>query len=56
MAYQIIRKHDKGTDPKKLRLKFDALVSHDYIRRHYSDGARLGDDEIPGPVRHDELP
>ncbi|NLT15222.1 MAG: hydratase, partial [Clostridiales bacterium] len=29
MAYQIIRKHDKGTDPKKLRLKFDALVSHD---------------------------
>jgi aconitate hydratase len=29
MAYQIIRKHDKGTDPKKLRVKFDALVSHD---------------------------
>ena len=29
IAYQIIRKHDKGTDPKKLRLKFDALVSHD---------------------------
>jgi aconitate hydratase len=29
MAYQIMRKHDKGTDPKKMRLKFDALVSHD---------------------------
>ena len=29
MAYRIIRAHDKGTDPKKLRLKFDALVSHD---------------------------
>lgn len=29
MAYQILRKHDKGTDPKKLRIKFDALVSHD---------------------------
>ena len=29
MAYQIIRKHDKGTNTKKLRLKFDALVSHD---------------------------
>lgn len=29
MAYQIIRKHDKSADPKKLRLKFDALVSHD---------------------------
>jgi aconitate hydratase len=29
MAYQIIRKHDKGTNPKKMRLKFDALVSHD---------------------------
>ncbi len=29
MAYKILRKHDRGTDPKKLRLKFDALVSHD---------------------------
>ena len=29
MAYQIIRQHDRSTDPKKLRLKFDALVSHD---------------------------
>lgn len=29
MAYQILRKHDKGTDPNKLRIKFDALVSHD---------------------------
>ena len=29
MAYRILRKHDEGTDPKKLRIKFDALVSHD---------------------------
>lgn len=29
MAYQILRKHDKGTDSNKLRIKFDALVSHD---------------------------
>jgi aconitate hydratase len=29
MAYQILRSHNRGTDPKKLRLKFDALVSHD---------------------------
>jgi aconitate hydratase len=29
MAYQILRKHQKGQDPKKLQLKFDALVSHD---------------------------
>jgi aconitate hydratase len=29
MAYQIMRKHDRGADPKKMRLKFDALVSHD---------------------------
>ncbi|WP_073077615.1 hydratase [Sporobacter termitidis] len=29
MAYQILRKHDKSADPRKLRVKFDALVSHD---------------------------
>jgi aconitate hydratase len=29
MAYQIMRRHDKSADPKKMRLKFDALVSHD---------------------------
>ena len=29
MAYKIMRAHDKGTDPKKMRIKFDALVSHD---------------------------
>jgi aconitate hydratase len=29
MAYRILRKHDTGANPKKLRLKFDALVSHD---------------------------
>jgi aconitate hydratase len=29
LAYKILRAHDSGTNPKKLRLKFDALVSHD---------------------------
>jgi aconitate hydratase len=29
IAYKILRGHDKGTTPKKMRLKFDALVSHD---------------------------
>jgi len=29
MAYRILRKHDTGANQKKLRLKFDALVSHD---------------------------
>ncbi|MEL4105656.1 hydratase [Oscillospiraceae bacterium WX1] len=29
IAYQILRAHDKSADPKKMRLKFDALVSHD---------------------------
>ena len=29
MAYKILRAHDKGKDPKKMRIKFDALVSHD---------------------------
>ena len=29
IAYSILRKHDKSTDPKKMRLKFDALISHD---------------------------
>ena len=29
IAYSILRAHDKGTDPKKMRLKFDALISHD---------------------------
>ncbi len=29
IAYSILRSHNRGTDPKKLRLKFDALISHD---------------------------
>ncbi|MDD6031985.1 MAG: hydratase [Oscillospiraceae bacterium] len=29
MAYSIMRSHDKSRDPKKMRLKFDALMSHD---------------------------
>ncbi len=29
IAYSIMRAHDKSTDPKKLRIKFDALMSHD---------------------------
>lgn len=29
MAYKILRAHDISTDPKKMRIKFDALISHD---------------------------
>ena len=29
IAYQMFRAHDKSDDPGKLRLKFDALISHD---------------------------
>ena len=29
IAYSILRAHDRSTDPKKLRLTFDALISHD---------------------------
>ena len=29
MAYKILRAHDSGTDPQKMKVKFDALVSHD---------------------------
>ncbi|MBR5390381.1 MAG: hydratase [Clostridia bacterium] len=29
IAYSILRAHDVGTDPKKMRIKFDALISHD---------------------------
>ena len=29
IAYQIMRAHDKGEGRKKMRLKFDALMSHD---------------------------
>lgn len=29
IAYQILRAHNVGTDPKKLRIKFDSLISHD---------------------------
>ena len=29
IAYQMFRAHNKSDDPKKLRLKFDALISHD---------------------------
>ena len=29
IAYSIFRQHNKSADPDKLRLKFDALISHD---------------------------
>ena len=29
MAYSILRSHDRGTDRSRLRLRFDALISHD---------------------------
>ena len=29
IAYSILRAHNRGGDPGKLRLKFDALISHD---------------------------
>lgn len=29
MAYKILRAHNVGTDPKKLKIKFDSLISHD---------------------------
>lgn len=29
MAYRILRAHDVSSDPKKMRIKFDALISHD---------------------------
>ena len=29
MAYRILRAHDISEDPKKMRIKFDALISHD---------------------------
>ena len=29
IAYQLFASHNKSEDPKKLRLKFDALISHD---------------------------
>ncbi len=29
IAYSILRAHDKSADPKKMRITFDALISHD---------------------------
>ena len=29
MAYRILRSHDVGQDPKQMKIKFDALISHD---------------------------
>ena len=29
IAYSILRAHNKGKDPKKMQIKFDALISHD---------------------------
>ncbi len=29
IAYQILRAHDKSADPKRMNIKFDALISHD---------------------------
>ena len=29
IAYSVLRAHNKGDDPHKMRIKFDALISHD---------------------------
>ena len=31
IAYQVMRAHSKSSDPKKMRIKFDALMSHRMI-------------------------
>ena len=57
IAYSILRKHDKSTDPKKMRLKFDALISHDITFVGIIQTAKAsGPDQVPHPLRHDQLP
>ena len=50
MAYSILRAHDVGTDPKKMRIKFDALISHDITYVSIIQTARAsGMKEFPIP-------
>ena len=57
MAWQILQAHNTSGDPERLKIRFDAMVSHDItyvgIIQH---GARLGHEGIPDPVCADELP
>jgi len=50
IAYSILRAHDKGSNPKKLRITFDALISHDITFVGIIQTARAsGLEEFPVP-------
>ncbi len=50
MAYSILRAHDVSKDPKKMRIKFDALISHDITYVGIIQTARAsGMQEFPIP-------
>lgn len=50
IAYQILRAHDKSNNPEKMRLKFDALMSHDITYVSIIQTARAsGMKEFPVP-------
>jgi len=50
IAYSILQAHDKGSNPKKLRITFDALISHDITFVGIIQTARAsGLEEFPVP-------
>lgn len=57
IAYSILSTHNVSGDDKKLRIKFDQLISHDitYVGIIQTLGASRTE-AIPLPIRNDQLP
>ena len=49
MAYGILTAHNTSGSDRDLRIKFDAMASHDITLWASSDGPRLGAGKIPHP-------
>ena len=56
MAWQILQAHNTSGDPERLKIRFDAMVSHDITYVGIIQQRALGHEGIPDPICADELP
>lgn len=57
MAYKILQAHNTSGDPNRLKIRFDALVSHDITYVGIIQQARAsGDEGFPHALCPDQLP
>lgn len=55
MAWQILQAHNESPDPMQLRIRFDAMVSHDITYVGIIQQARLRHEGVPHSLRPDQL-